>query len=129
MTTSTLTIGAARRQRTPSTGQPGRSVDPARITSALARYEESQSGYAALSEPARHAVLEIGDRLQGLHDAFRPAELAWSADLGADGTSESLVACALHDAVDPYLDVLSREIGFAARKHSRRSLCVATSSG
>lgn len=114
MTTSTLTIGAAGRQRTPSTGQPGRSADPARITSALARYKESQSGYATLPEPARHAVLEIGDRLQGLHEALHPAEPSWSADLGADGTSESLVACALHDAVDPYLDVLSREIGFAA---------------
>jgi hypothetical protein len=114
MTTSTLTLGAAGCQCAPSTGQPGRSVDPARITSALARYKESQSGYAALPEPVRHAVLEIGDRLQGLHEALRPAEPARGGDLGADGTSESLVAAALHDAVEPCLDVLSREIGFGA---------------
>jgi Putative methyltransferase len=101
-------------QRTTSTGQPVCRPDPARIASALAGYKESQSGYTILPEPARHAVLEIGDRMHGLREALRPAEPAWGGDLGTAGTFESLVASALRDAVDPYLDLLRREIGFAA---------------
>jgi len=58
--------------------------------------------------------LEIGDRLSGLRDALGPAESASGRDPGPDGSSESLVAPVLHDAVYPQLDVLGREIGFAA---------------
>jgi hypothetical protein len=101
-------------QRTTSTGPPVCRADPARIASALAGYKESQSGYAILPEPARHLVLEIGDRMQGLREALRPAEPAWDRDHGTAGTSESLVASALRDAVDPCFDLLGREMGFAA---------------
>jgi len=101
-------------QPTASTGRPGGRADPGRVASALAGYKQSQSRYAILPEPARHAVLEIGDRMHRLREALRAAEPAWGGDLGTDGTSESLVASALRDAVDPCLDVLSREIGFAA---------------
>src|SRR5215472_10205372 len=88
---------------------PGRAV-----IVALARYQESQSGYAIITEAARHAVLDIGDRMQGLRDAHGPAEPGWAGDPGTGGTPVSLVCAALRDAVDPSLDVLSREIGFAA---------------
>src|SRR5262249_11145669 len=97
-----------------NTGRPVRRADLARIASALAGYQESQSGYTILPEPVRHAVLEIGDRLPGLREALRPAAPAWVGDLGTGGSPESLVAPALRDAVDPCLDVLSREIGFTA---------------
>jgi extracellular factor (EF) 3-hydroxypalmitic acid methyl ester biosynthesis protein len=113
MTTSTLTIAAASGQRTPSIGRPGCRADHARIAAAVGRYSQSQSGYAILPEPARHAVLEIGDRMHGLREALRPAEPGCGGDPGTDGTSESLVVSALRGAVDPYLDVLRREIGFA----------------
>ena len=104
MTTSTLTMAAAG----------GRRTDPGGIAAALARYQESQSGYAIIAEPARHAVLEIGDRMQGLRDALGSAEPGWGGDPGTDGTPVSLVSAALRNGVDPCLDVLSREIGFAA---------------
>ena len=104
MSTSTLAMTAAG----------GRRTDPAVIAAVLARHQKSRSGYAIIAEPARHAVLEIGDRLQGLRDALGPAEPGLGGDPGADGTSVSLVCAALRDAVDPGLDVLSREIGFAA---------------
>ena len=97
-----------------SAGRPVRRADLARIASALAGYQESQSGYTILPERVRHAVLEIGDRLHGLRKALRPAEPACGGDLGTGGSPESLVASALRDAVDPCLDVLSREIGFTA---------------
>jgi hypothetical protein len=112
MTTSTLTTGA--RRRAADTPWPGCLADAERVASALARYKENQSGYAALPEAARHAVLEIGDRMRGLRDALRPAEPVWGGDPGTDGVSESMVAGALREAVDPHLDVLSREMGFGA---------------
>ena len=96
--------------RTTSTGPAGCPADPARIAAALAGYRQSQAGYATLPGPARQAVLEIGDRMHRLREALRPAEPA----RGADGAAEPLVAAALRDAVEPGLDVLSREIGFAA---------------
>jgi hypothetical protein len=105
---------AAGRRRATSTGWPVSYPDSARIVSAIAGYRDTQSGYAILPEPVRHAVLDIGDRMHRLQEALRPAEPACSGGLAADGTSESLAASALRDAVDPYLDVLSREIGFAA---------------
>jgi hypothetical protein len=113
MTTSTLTIAAAGGQRTASTGRPGRRANHARITAALGRYAEIQSGYAILPAPARHAVLEIGDRLHGLREALRPDEPGRGPGPEADGISESLVVSALRDAVNPCLDVLRREIGLA----------------
>jgi hypothetical protein len=91
MTTSTLTITAGG----------GRRTDPAGIAAVLARYQESQSGYAIIAEPARHAVLEIGDRMQGLRDALGPAEPGRGWDPGTDGTQVSLVCAVLRDAVDP----------------------------
>src|SRR5215469_5852182 len=109
-----LTDAGADGCRRTSTGPPVGRADPARIAAALAGYKQSQSGYTILPEPARHAVLEIGDRMQGLREALRPAEPAWDRDARTDGTSESLVASALRDAVDPHLDLLRREIGFAA---------------
>ena len=101
-------------QRTTGTGRPVCRVDRSRIASALAGYSERHSGYEVLPEPARHAVLQIGDRLHGLREALGPAEPAWGGDPGCDGMFESLVAPALGEAVDPYLDLLRREIGFAA---------------
>lgn len=101
-------------QHPTSTGRPACRADRARVASALAGYQQSQSGYAILPGPARHAVLEIGDRMQGLREALCPAEPAGGGDLGTDGTLESLVVSALRDAVDPYLDLLRGEIGFAA---------------
>jgi hypothetical protein len=77
MTTSTLTVAAAGGQRTASPGRAGCRADHARIAAALGRYAQSQSGYAILPEPARHAMLEIGDRLRGLREALRPAEPGW----------------------------------------------------
>ncbi len=71
MTTSTLII-AAGGQRTAGTGRPGCRADYASIAAALGRYAQSQSSYAILPDPARHAVLEIGDRLRGLREALRP---------------------------------------------------------
>jgi hypothetical protein len=112
MTTSTLTIAGADGRPTAGTPWPGCHADAERVTSALARYQESQTGYAALPGTVRHAVLEIGDRMQGLRDALRPAEPVWGGDPGTDGASESLVARAIRDAVDPYFDVLTREMGF-----------------
>jgi len=113
MTTSTLTVAAAGGQHAPSIGRAGGHADQARIAAALGRYAQSQSGYAILPEPARHAVLEIGDRLRGLRDALHPAEPGWGGDPEADAISESLVVSAFRDAVDPCLDVLRREIGLA----------------
>src|SRR5260370_19825376 len=101
-------------QRTTSTGQPVCRPDPAGVASALAGYKETQSGYTSLPEPARHAVLEIGDRMHGLREALRPAEPAWGGDLGTAGTFESLVVSGLPAARDPYLDLLRRESGFPA---------------
>jgi extracellular factor (EF) 3-hydroxypalmitic acid methyl ester biosynthesis protein len=112
MTTSTLAIAAAGGQPSTSAAQPGCRTDAARIASALALYRERQSGYAILPEPVRHAVLEIGGRMQGLRQALRPAEPAGTGDHGTDGRPEQLVAAALRDAADPCLDALRREIGF-----------------
>jgi hypothetical protein len=112
MSTSTLTIAAAGGRRADSAY--GCRADSAGIAAALARYQESQSGYAIIAEPARHAVLEIGDRMQGLRDALGPAEPGWDGDPDTGGTPVSLVCAGLRDAIEPCLDVLSREIGFAA---------------
>jgi len=114
MSTSTLAIAAAGGQRVTSAGQAGCRPDPADIASALAQYQHRQSGYAILPDPVRHAVLEIGDRMKGLRDALRPAESVRAGAPGPDGTAESLVVSALRAAVDPPLDVLSRELGFGA---------------
>jgi hypothetical protein len=99
---------------TASAGRAACPADPAHIAAALAGFRQSQSGYAVLPGPARHAVLEIGDRMHRLREALRPAEPARGGDRGTDGTPESLVAAALRDAVEPCLDALQREIGFAA---------------
>jgi hypothetical protein len=56
-----------------STGRAVCPADPARITAALTGYKQRQSGYAVLPGPARHAVLEIGDRMHRLREALRPA--------------------------------------------------------
>ena len=72
MTTSTLTAATASGQPTASTGRPGRHAQHTRITAALGQYAQSQAGYAILPEPARHTVLEIGDRLQGLQGSASP---------------------------------------------------------
>jgi extracellular factor (EF) 3-hydroxypalmitic acid methyl ester biosynthesis protein len=82
------------------------------LRGALAGYKESHLGYAILPGPARHVVLEIGDRMQSLEAALGRAEPARDADRRTDDTSEPLVASALREAVDPCLDLLSREIGF-----------------
>jgi hypothetical protein len=113
MTTCTLTIAAPGGQRTPGMGPAGNRADHSWIHAALGRHKQSRSGFAILSGPARHAVLEIGDRLHGLREALRPAEPGSGEDPGTDATSESLVVPALRDAIDPHLDVLRREIGFA----------------
>jgi extracellular factor (EF) 3-hydroxypalmitic acid methyl ester biosynthesis protein len=114
MNTSTMTIGAAGSQR-PGTDWRGCAA-PAGIASALARYQDSQARDAALPEPVRHAVLQIGDGMQRLREAVGPAEPAGDQPAGDQGDDwcESLVAAALRDAGDPYLDLLSREIGFGA---------------
>ena len=78
------------------------------LTRALADPAEAEA--EGLPEAARHALAEIGDRMQRLQEALGPAEPGW--DAGTDGPIESLVAAALRDAVDPYLDLLSHELGF-----------------
>ena len=83
------------------------------IAAAVGHYEESQSGFAVLPEPARHAVLEIGDHMHRLREALRPVEPGGGPEPGPDGTSESLVVSAFLAAVNPCFDVLSREIGSA----------------
>ena len=113
MTTPTLTVPPVGVPSTPGGGSSCR-VDHTHIAAALGAYTQGRSGFAVLPGPARHALLEIGDRLRGLRDALRPAESAWGRGPGPDGTPESLVAPVLHDAVYPELDVLGREIGFAA---------------
>src|SRR5215468_8033660 len=113
MTASTLTIPAAGVSSAPG-GGPSCRADHTHIAAALGAYTQSRSGFAVLPGRARHALLEIGDRLSGLRDALGPAESASGRDPGPDGTSESLVAPVLHDAVYPQLDMLGREIGFAA---------------
>jgi extracellular factor (EF) 3-hydroxypalmitic acid methyl ester biosynthesis protein len=85
-----------------------------RIASVLGRYEECQSRFAILPLSARHAILEIGDRMQGLQRALRPVEPGRDGDPRTDCASESLIASALRDAVDPGLGALQRQIGFAA---------------
>jgi extracellular factor (EF) 3-hydroxypalmitic acid methyl ester biosynthesis protein len=112
MLPSTPTITTDRRQLEPGESPLDCRAADVRIASALGSYEQSQSGFAILPEPARHAVLEIGDRMQGLRGALRPVEA--HRDLGTDDTSESLIASALRDAVDPRLGALAREIGFGA---------------
>ena len=114
MTASTLTVPAASVASTPGRGRPSCRADHTRIAAALGAYAQSRSGFAILPGPACHALLEIGDRLHGLRDALRPAEPAWGGDPRPDDTSEALVAPVLHDAINPELDVLGREIGFAA---------------
>ncbi len=113
MRPSTLTA-AADRQLAQSMGPPGCCGDHARIVSLLGRYDEGQSGFAILPDPARHAILEIGGRMQGLRGALGPIDPERNGDLRTDYTSESLVASALRDATDPHLGALEREIGFAA---------------
>lgn len=85
-----------------------------RIASVLGRYEESQSSFAILPESARYAVLELGDRMRGLRGALRSFEPGCEGVPGIDCASESLIASALRDGVDPCLGALERQIGFAA---------------
>ena len=87
MTTSTLTIPAIGVPSTPGRGRPSCRADHTHIAAALGAYTQSRSGFAILPGPARHALLEIGDRLHGLWDALRPAEPASGGDPGPDGTS------------------------------------------
>ncbi|HEY5357118.1 MAG TPA: class I SAM-dependent methyltransferase [Streptosporangiaceae bacterium] len=84
------------------------------VASALGRYAESQSSFAILPEPVRHAVLEMGDRMQGLREALRPVEPGCDGDPGTDSASESMVVPALREVLDPRLSALGHEIGFAA---------------
>ena len=115
MRTSNLTIAAVDRQLAQSTRSPDDyRADHARIASALGCHEESQSYFAVLPESARSAILEIGDRMQGLQGTLRSVELDRDGDLGTGHASESLIVSALRDAVDPFLGALGREIGFAA---------------
>src|SRR5262249_33491090 len=77
--------------------------------------QESLSDYAILSGPARDAVLEICDRLERILVASPAADPAWDAGIGVDDDAlVSLAALALCDAIDPYLDLLSRELGYAS---------------
>jgi extracellular factor (EF) 3-hydroxypalmitic acid methyl ester biosynthesis protein len=116
MRPSTLTVTAVPRQLTLAQriGQAGYRTDHAPAASALRRYEQSQSGFAVIPASARHAILEIGDRMQGLRGALRPIEPGRDEHLAAGDPAESLIASALRDAVDPCLGALGREIGFAA---------------
>jgi hypothetical protein len=86
-------------------------VDHASIASAINRYQERRTDAAILTRATRHSVLEIGDRMRGLHVALRSPELE-PADLVIDDGCESLIVAELRDAIDPYLDALGREIGF-----------------
>ncbi|HET7016806.1 MAG TPA: hypothetical protein VFI65_22985 [Streptosporangiaceae bacterium] len=75
---------------------------------------ESQADYAVLSEPALDAIGEIGDRLLRVHGAGLAVEPVWDAGAGVDDDAlVSLAALALRDAIDPYLDLLERELGYA----------------
>jgi hypothetical protein len=107
MMPSTLTIGAGHREPAQRVASPG-----CLVMSALGRYEQSQSGYAVLPKAARHAVLEIGDRMHGLRSALGSVEPSCERDLHSDGVPEALVVSAVRDAVDPCLAALEHEIGF-----------------
>jgi len=111
-----LTLAAEPAHTEPAHTEPAHTEPKAcrRIATALAEYEESQSVHAVLSGTVRHALLEIGDRMQRLRNALLPEEPALGLEIGTDATPESLVAAALRDAVDPYLGLLSCEIGFVA---------------
>ena len=106
---STMSVGG---QPTHHDGLANCSADQGRVASALGQFEESQSGFATLAEPVRHAVLEIGDRMQGLDGALRALEP--SREVRADHVSETLIASAFRDSVDPWLGALEREIGYAS---------------
>src|ERR1022692_354193 len=112
MMLSAPTITAVHPQLARSVGPPDGRVAHERIASALGRYEQGQSAFAILPEPARRVVLEIGDRMQGLGGALRAVEP--DDDIGTDHASESLIVAALREAVDPGLGALEREIGFDA---------------
>jgi hypothetical protein len=93
----------------------------ARLSSALDRYVRVESDFEALPEGARHAILEIGSGLQGLRAATSAAEPApaggpctaacESWEPCEPGEPPPLVVTALRCAMDPYLAVISREIG------------------
>ena len=114
MTPSAPTITAVYRQPARSIGTPGCRVAHESIALALGRYEQSQSGFAVLPEAARHAVLEIGDRMQGIRGVLGPVEPGSDRNPEADSACESLIVSALRDGVDPCLGAIEREIGFAA---------------
>ncbi len=114
MSPSTPASTAVRPRLAPAMGPAGCRDDRERVASALGLYQQSQSGFAILPESARHLVLEMGDRMHGLRGALGPVERARAGDRGTDRASESLVTSALLEAVDPCLDALSREIGYAA---------------
>ncbi|HXW44951.1 MAG TPA: class I SAM-dependent methyltransferase [Streptosporangiaceae bacterium] len=112
MTTSTMTIAATRSEPVPAAGPSNRQAGDAGIACAIDRYLHAQSEFSILPEPARYAILEIGDGLEGLREAITPLESRRGEAPRADTASESLVASALNDAVAPHLAVLEREIGF-----------------
>jgi hypothetical protein len=114
MSPSTPASTAVHPRLAPAMGPAGCRDDRERVASALGLYQQSQSGFAILPESARHLVLEMGDRMHGLRGALGPVERARAGDRGTDRASESLVTSALLEAVDPCLDALSREIGYAA---------------
>ena len=114
MTPSASTITAVSRPLAPGAGAPGCEAAQARIVAVLGRYQQSQSAFAVLPEPARHAVLEIGDRLQRLREALGSVESGGDGNTETDYEPESLIVSALRDAVDPGLGAIEREIGFAA---------------
>jgi hypothetical protein len=67
---------------------------------------------ASLTDAARHRVLESGDRIRGLHRALLTCDDVGRDEADEGNVSESLVAAAFHDAVDPYFAALGCEIGF-----------------
>lgn len=77
-------------------------------------FRSEQLEAALLSDMTRHAILEIGDRLQQLHRVLVTNDRhARDVANGAE-RSESMVVAAFHDAVDGYFTALGREIGFPA---------------
>ncbi len=81
--------------------------------SPLTLTQQSQPDHAVLSESAREAILEISDRLHRVHAAGVAVEPTKAASNGLDDDAlVSLAALALRDAIDPYLELLARELGY-----------------
>jgi hypothetical protein len=90
----------------------GRRPGVTEVEQALHRYRERQAEAALVSESTRSALLEIGDRMHGLHLAISNLSSEVHADPLEGEDPESLVAAAIHDAIDPYLRKLGSGIGF-----------------